>query len=78
MAVRNMQYRADAQLDDGAVPTPQRKILTQAISAALVAGAASGPLPAQELELEEIIVTATKRAESLMDVPLAIRALSGG
>ena len=56
---------------------PRRTLLAQAVSAALVAGAASNSLLAQELELEEIIVTATKRAESVMDVPVAIQALSG-
>ena len=56
---------------------PERTLLAQAISTALIAGVASGPLLAQELELEEIIVTATKRAESVMDVPIAIQALSG-
>lgn len=54
---------------------PQRTLLASAVSAALVAGAAVTPLQAQELE--EIIVTATKRAESVMDVPLAITAMSG-
>lgn len=33
--------------------------------------------PAHSAELEEIVVTATKRAESLLDVPLAVSALSG-
>jgi len=56
---------------------PQRAVLAQAISVALISGVASGPLLAQELALDEIIVTATKRAESVMDVPLAITAMSG-
>lgn len=54
---------------------PQKKAIAQAVSCALVAGAAAAPLQAQELE--EIVVTATKRAESVMDVPLAITAMSG-
>ena len=54
---------------------PQKKAVAQAVSFALVAGAAAAPLQAQELE--EIVVTATKRAESVMDVPLAITAMSG-
>ena len=53
----------------------QKKAIAQAVSCALVAGAAAAPLQAQELE--EIVVTATKRAESVMDVPLAITAMSG-
>ena len=56
---------------------PKRAVLAQAISIALISGVASGPLLAQDYELEEIIVTATKKAEALMDVPLAITAMSG-
>ena len=54
---------------------PKQTVLAQAISCALLAGLSSAPLLAQELD--EIIVTATKRAESVMEVPLAITALSG-
>ncbi len=54
---------------------PRRTMLAQAVSTALIAGVASGPVLAQELE--EVIVTATKRAESVMDVPLAITAMTG-
>lgn len=56
---------------------PRRTLLATAVTTALVAGVTSSPLLAQELAIEEIIVTATKRAESVMDVPLAIQALSG-
>jgi len=56
---------------------PKRTLLAQAVSTALIAGVAAGPLLAQEQEIEVIIVTATKRAESVMDVPLAITAMSG-
>jgi iron complex outermembrane receptor protein len=34
-------------------------------------------LPVQSQEVEEIIVTATKREETLQEVPLAITALTG-
>ncbi|MEX0709087.1 MAG: TonB-dependent receptor [Woeseia sp.] len=58
---------------------PERTALAQAVSVALIAG--MGPATAiaqgQERVLEEITVTATKRAESVMDVPLAITAMSG-
>jgi len=50
----------------------QQRLLPLAISAAVMA---SGVAQAQTLE--EVVVTATKREESLMDVPLAITALSG-
>ena len=57
--------------------TPQRTALAQAVTLALVAVTAPGVVLAQEERLEEITVTATKRAESVMDVPLAITAMSG-
>ena len=56
---------------------PQRTALAQAVAVALVVGAAPGAVLAQDGALEEITVTATKRAESVMEVPLAITALSG-
>ena len=48
-----------------------RLLLPMAVSAALVV---TGPTAAQTLE--EVIVTATKREEGVMDVPLAITVLS--
>jgi iron complex outermembrane receptor protein len=53
---------------------PRRSLLASSISAALLASAA---MPAQAQLLEEIVVTATKRVESVQDVPLAISAFSG-
>lgn len=51
------------------------------LSCAIVAALASTPLLAQESEapakLETIEVTATKRAESIQDVPVAVTALNG-
>jgi len=51
------------------------------LSCAIVAALASTPLLAQESEapakLETIEVTATKRAESIQNVPVAVTALSG-
>ncbi len=49
--------------------------LAKAVSAAVFASAVSTPVFSQTLE--EVIVTATKRSESVQDVPLAITALSG-
>lgn len=54
---------------------PKRTAVSTAVSAAIVATALNSPAIAQEVE--EIIVTATKRSESVQDVPLAITALSG-
>ena len=59
------------------IPRPERKVLAQAVSLAIVAGIAPAPLLAQSEGIEEVIVTATKREESIMDVPLAITAMSG-
>lgn len=79
MAARNSQHQENRNhfrpSNEAEACTPQRTLLAQAVSSALIASVASGPLMAQELE--EIIVTATKREESVMDVPLAIQALSG-
>jgi len=57
----------------------KKTALARTVSAALVAGSACSPAMAQQSggPVEEVIVTATKRAESVMDVPLAITALSG-
>ncbi len=61
--------------DHDARPIEFRKtLLAQSVSAAVVASFA-GTAAAQEIE--EITVTATKRAESIQDVPLAITAMTG-
>lgn len=52
-----------------------RRYLALAVSAAVMLGAGSSAARAQQLE--EVIVTATKRAQSVMDVPLSVQALSG-
>jgi iron complex outermembrane receptor protein len=81
MAANNAQFPVNSTLTQTSHESkrcrPQQTVLAKAISAALIAGVASGPLLAQEPELEVIIVTATKRAEDVMDVPLAITAMSG-
>ena len=58
----------------GSGMTRKRKIAA-AVSAAIITTAIAGPVASQGLE--EVIVTATKRSESVMDVPLAITAISG-
>ena len=72
-----MNSKLNSSPDEADFCKPTRTVLGQAISIALIAGVASSPVIAQESALEEIIVTATKRAESVMDVPLAITAMSG-
>ena len=51
----------------------QRTTLASAVSAALLASTWT----ASAQEIDEVIVTATKRSESVQDVPLAITAVSG-
>jgi len=54
----------------------RKTLLAQSVSAVLLTTAGVMPANAQSA-VEEIIVTATKRAESLEDVPLSITALTG-
>ncbi len=52
-----------------------KHMLALAVSAAVLPGTAN--LQAQGLELEEIVVTAQKREQSLQDVPISVSALNG-
>jgi iron complex outermembrane receptor protein len=54
--------------------TFSKTLVAQSVSAALLASATGG-VAAQEIE--EVIVTATKRSENIQDVPLAITAMTG-
>ena len=63
------------QADGSGRPTSHRSRLAQAVSMALFAGTAASPLSAQQLE--EVVVTATKRAESVLDVSLSMTAMTG-
>ena len=53
-----------------------KRPLSRAVAAAIAPALASTAL-AQNLQLEEVVVTATKRAENLQDVPISVNALSG-
>jgi iron complex outermembrane recepter protein len=54
---------------------PTRRALPLAI--ATITALTASPVFAQQLALEEVIVTAQKREQSLMDVPLSVTAVSG-
>ena len=54
---------------------PKYSAVSVAVSTAVMATTVSAPAWSQQIE--EVIVTATKREESVQDVPLAITALSG-
>jgi len=60
-------------MNNKAANRPIRRTLPLAIALASIAL----PGAAQSLQLEEVVVTAQKRAESLMDVPLSVSAVSG-
>ena len=48
-----------------------------AVAPLVAAIALAMPASAQQLALEEVVVTAQKRVQSLMDVPLSVSAVSG-
>ncbi|MEJ2087841.1 MAG: TonB-dependent receptor, partial [Gammaproteobacteria bacterium] len=54
----------------------QRSKLSQAVASVVAASAASAGA-VHAAEIEEIVVTATKRAESMEDIPVAMNALTG-
>lgn len=56
------------------------RILNTAVSACISMGAFSGMATAANasVSLEEIIVTATRRAESVQDIPISVTAVGGG
>lgn len=64
-------------LNPAAVPASRESVNPRktAVAAAITVALMTAPVVAQEIE--EVIVTATKRSESVQDVPLAITALSG-
>ena len=55
------------------IKTTQRKLVTMTAAATLMATASASTL-AQDMVLEEIIVTAQKRAQSTQDIPIAVNA----
>ncbi len=65
----------DQYVQPGTQGLLRKQRLAAAVSAVVMAAALPGKAGAQMLE--EVVVTATKRAESVMDVPLAITAISG-
>jgi|GEM_PF-103643 len=82
MAVRTIKpVRLSDYYSSNQHTVPQKTQLFKSMSAALLAMAFAAPVLAQDANtnslLEEVVVTATKRAESIMDVPIAMTAWSG-
>ncbi|MFT7286942.1 MAG: iron complex outermembrane receptor protein [Halieaceae bacterium] len=71
MSTNKGMHRTSALATSKRGPNARLHRLSVAVSAALLVGHANAQ------QLEEVIVTATKRAESVMNVPLAVSALSG-
>lgn len=57
--------------------TPGKKHIPVALSLAIAAISVAAGASAQQLQLEEVIVTAQKRTQGLQDVPIAVTAISG-
>lgn len=57
--------------------TLNHRIVSMAMAVTAVAVLVTSPLPVTAQALEEVIVTARKREESLQDVPISVQALSG-
>ena len=53
------------------------RIAPKPLALSLAIAAISVPVQAEQLTLEEVVVTAQKRVESLQDVPISIVAISG-
>ncbi len=58
-------------------PMPRRTALSAAVAAALAGSSTFAPKQAGAQQIEEIIVTATKRAESAQNVPVSVQTVSG-
>ncbi len=54
-----------------------RNVAAAAVACAAVAMATGGPASAQERTLDEVVVTAQKRAENVQDVPVVVTAVPG-
>lgn len=74
-AVSRYRGSKDQTRDSLSPVSAVRSPLAAAISAAIVAGGAAAPLQAQVLD--EVVVTATKREESVLDASVSITAMTG-
>jgi outer membrane receptor protein involved in Fe transport len=76
MAYQQPQRVGDSQARPRQSRTRQTIPFTKSLIACALAGAAL-PVFSQQLMLEEVIVTAQKRVESLQDVPISVSAMDG-
>lgn len=67
----------DKQSSHGNYVQPRRKPLAASIIVACSLSGAAAFAPVAAQQLEEVVVTATKRTESIQDVPMAVSVLNG-
>ena len=58
------------------IHTVKSRFVVKPLAVAVALGSIAGPGFASEMTIEEVIVTATKRDESVQDVPISIDALN--
>jgi iron complex outermembrane recepter protein len=71
-------FLAEAQNEERAFMKNYKKMSPKALAQAIALSTVTMAASAQDFAIEEIVVTAQKRAESLQDVPVAVSAMDAG